>query len=76
MAIIMQIQNEVHSIQDALIRLECLDSRRAYVARMRIIGRLSPKEISLLLGLEEVTVEKYWRFAKAWLAREVYDVKS
>lgn len=60
-------------VRNALVRLESLDPRRAYIARLRVIGRLSNDQIAFLLGLEEATVVNYWRFARAWLAREVHE---
>ena len=63
------------ALRNALNGLERVAPRKACIARMRIIGKLSPGQISSLLGLEEATIVREWRFAKAWLAREVHDVR-
>lgn len=63
--------NRAEALRNALARLELLDARRACIARLRLVGRLSTGEIASLLGFEEPTVAKGWRFARAWLAREM-----
>ncbi len=59
------------AILNALVRLESLDSRKAAIARMRLVGKLTVGQVAFLLGLDEATVDREWCFARAWLAREV-----
>ncbi len=58
-------------IDDALSRLERLDARKAQVATLRLFAGASVGETAQALGVSGVTVMRDWRFAKAWLHREL-----
>jgi RNA polymerase sigma factor (TIGR02999 family) len=58
-------------IDDALSRLERLDAREAQVATLRLFAGASVEETAQSLGVSGVTVMRDWRFAKAWLHREL-----
>ena len=64
---------ELISLNDALIRLEALDARKAKVVELRYFGGLSVEEVAEVLDLSPITVMRDWKFAKAWLAREMQD---
>lgn len=55
---------------EALNQLEQLSPRKADVVKMRIVWGLTIDEIATSLGVSSSTVEREWRFAKAWLAEE------
>ena len=55
----------------ALSKLAEVDERRARVVELRYFGGLTNREVGEHLGISETTVEADWRFAKAWLAREL-----
>ena len=38
---------------------------------MRHFGGLNNREASEVLGVSEATIERDWRFARAWLYREL-----
>jgi DNA-directed RNA polymerase specialized sigma24 family protein len=38
---------------------------------LRYFGGLNNREIGDVLGVSEATVEREWRFARAWLYREL-----
>ena len=59
------------AINEALERFEALDGRQAQVVEMRFFGDLSMQETAEVLGVSLGTVEKDWRVARAWLAREL-----
>jgi RNA polymerase sigma factor (TIGR02999 family) len=59
------------NLDDALLSLERMDTRKSRIVELRIFGGLSNREIAEALGLSERTVIRDWLFAKAWLAREV-----
>ena len=59
------------NINEALERLAAQDSTKAEVVKLRFFGGLENKEIAEVLGVSERTVERAWRFAKAWLAAEL-----
>ncbi len=58
-------------INDALQKLERIDSRQAQIVEMRFFGGLTEEEIGLILDLSTRTVKRDWKFAKAWLAAEL-----
>lgn len=62
---------EVLSLDDALTRLETVDSRSAKVVALRFYLGLGFSEIAVSLGVTERTVERDWAFARRWLVREL-----
>ncbi|MEL6715478.1 MAG: ECF-type sigma factor [Planctomycetota bacterium] len=55
----------------ALTRLAEVDERRARVVELRFFGGLTNREVGEHMGVSETTVEADWRFARAWLSREL-----
>ena len=64
---------EIMALNDALNRLEALDERKARVVELRYFGGLTIEEIAEVLNVSKITVMRDWKFAKAWLAREMGD---
>ena len=62
---------EVQAIESALAALAALDSRKADVVRMRVIWGMNNTEVAAALAVSIPTVERDWRFAKAWLAERI-----
>ena len=62
---------DVAALEEALKKLEAVDARKGRIVELRFFGGLSDAEISRLLGVSTRTVEREWRFAKAWLRREI-----
>jgi RNA polymerase sigma-70 factor (ECF subfamily) len=63
---------EVLELNDALERLEELDSRKAQVVELKYFGGLNQDEIAEVLSISPKTVRRDWSFAKAWLHNELY----
>ncbi|MEM1178320.1 MAG: ECF-type sigma factor [Acidobacteriota bacterium] len=63
--------DELIALEEALERLESLDSRAAQVVRLRFFGGLGTQEIGVFLGTSERTVRRSWVTARAWLRKEV-----
>lgn len=59
------------ALDEALVRLEAQDARRAKVVEHRIFAGLTADETAALLGVSRPTVERDWRAARAWLAAEL-----
>ena len=57
-------------VNEALDRLAALDATKAEIVKLRFFVGLENREIAELLGISERTVERGWRFAKAWLLAE------
>jgi RNA polymerase sigma-70 factor, ECF subfamily len=62
----------VTEIDAALSRLERLDERKSRVATLRLFAGASVDETALALGISVATVMRDWRFARAWLHRELH----
>lgn len=58
----------------ALARLAATDPRKALVVELRFFGGLTVADIAEALALTPRTVERDWRFARAWLYRELVGV--
>ncbi|PWT83961.1 MAG: RNA polymerase subunit sigma-70 [Acidobacteria bacterium] len=59
-------------LNDALERLENLDSRAAQGVELRYFGGLKQDEIAEVLKISTVTVRRDWVFSKAWLYKELH----
>jgi RNA polymerase sigma factor (TIGR02999 family) len=63
--------DEVIALDDALNRLAKVDRRSAEVVQLRFFTGLTHEQIAEELGISLRTVERLWKFARAWLFREV-----
>ena len=54
-----------------LDRLAKIDERKSKIVELRYFGGFTLEEIAKLLGLSLSTVEREWRFARAWLKQEL-----
>jgi RNA polymerase sigma factor (TIGR02999 family) len=59
------------ALDDALKALESVDNRQARVVELRFFGGLSVDETAAVLHVSPDTVMRDWKFAKAWLHREI-----
>ena len=59
------------ALDDALNRLATLDERKSQVVELRYFGGLSVEETAEVLKVSPETVKRDWKFAKAWLSREL-----
>jgi RNA polymerase sigma factor (TIGR02999 family) len=62
---------EVLAVDEALSRLAALDPRKAQIVELRYFGGLSVEDIGRLLDLSSRTIKREWRWARAWLYREL-----
>ena len=62
---------EIESLSTALEALDALDARKADVVRMRVVWGMPHEAIAKALDISLPTVERDWRFARAWLADAV-----
>jgi RNA polymerase sigma factor (TIGR02999 family) len=61
------------AVQEVLARFEHDYPRQAEVVTLRFFGGLTGPEIAEVLGRSTRTVERDWRFAKAWLNSRLAD---
>src|SRR5712692_5087707 len=67
---------EVIAVDEALSRLAALDPRKSRIVELRYFGGLSVEESAELLGLSSRTIKREWRWARAWLYRELGEERS
>ena len=58
------------ALDEALRRLETIDSRQSKVVECRFFGGLTIEETAAALGVSPRTVKRDWLVAQAWLRRE------
>jgi RNA polymerase sigma factor (TIGR02999 family) len=58
-------------LHDALTRLSAADARKGRIVELKFFAGLTTDEIAETLGLSTATVERDWKFARAWLYRAV-----
>jgi RNA polymerase sigma factor (TIGR02999 family) len=59
------------ALDEAMTRLVAEDPSRARLVQLRFYVGLSNEEAAKVLGISGVTAKRYWRYARAWLHREV-----
>jgi RNA polymerase sigma factor (TIGR02999 family) len=62
---------ELIALDEAMTRLEAEDPLKARLVRLRFFGGLGLEEAADVLGVSAATAKRYWRYARAWLHREV-----
>jgi RNA polymerase sigma factor (TIGR02999 family) len=62
---------EVTALDEALTKLETIDSQQARVVELRFFGGLTIKETAEAMGISIDMVKREWSTAKAWLYREM-----
>ncbi len=65
--------DEVLALSEALERLEKEDAESAQIVGLRFFVGLTNEQISEILGVSLSTVERRWRFTRAWLASSLSD---
>ena len=62
---------EVLAVDQALGRLESIDSRKAQVVERKFFGGMTNEETADSLAISVASVERDWCMARAWLFREL-----
>ena len=62
---------EIVALNDALDALIQIAPEKARIVELRFFGGLSVDETAEFLRIAPVTVKRHWRFARAWLCREL-----
>ncbi|MEM0962917.1 MAG: ECF-type sigma factor [Bacteroidota bacterium] len=63
--------DEVLDLDQALQRLDAINTRQAAVVEVRFFAGLTVEETADVLGVSAPTVARDWRLARVWLAREL-----
>jgi RNA polymerase sigma-70 factor (ECF subfamily) len=64
-------QLDLFEIEEALRRLEKLDSIQAKIVELRFFGGLTIEELAGVLDISATSVKREWSVAKRWLQREL-----
>ncbi len=67
--------DDLLAIDDALLRLAEEDQVKAKLVELRFFVGLSVEDASKILGISTSTAKRYWRYARAWLHREVKGIE-
>jgi RNA polymerase sigma factor (TIGR02999 family) len=62
---------QIVALEDALKMLTAFDPRKGQVVEMKFYGGLTNEEAAEALKISVETVKRDWRFARAWLLREI-----
>jgi len=62
---------ELLALDEALHRLEKMNSRKSRIVELRYFGGLSVEETAEALGVSAITVKRDWATARAWLRAEL-----
>lgn len=65
------LDRDVVELDEALNALASIDRRKSQVVELRFFGGLSVEDTAKVLKVSPETVLRDWRFAKAWLLREL-----
>jgi len=69
--------DQILTLDEAICRMERTSPDQAKVVRLRFYAGLSVEETAKVMGVSEATVMRLWRYARAWLWRELQgDVES
>ena len=63
--------SDLVSLDDALTSLAEIDPRKSQVVELRFFGGLNIEETAEVLNISSMTVQREWRWAKAYLNREI-----
>lgn len=64
-------KEDILALNEALTRLEAEDPRKGEIVMLRYFAGLDPAETAAALNVSERTIEREWRYIKAWLRREL-----
>jgi RNA polymerase sigma factor (TIGR02999 family) len=64
-------ETDIIELDEALDRLGTESPRQARIVEMRFFGGMTADEAADVLGVSTRTVERDWRYARAWLFREL-----
>lgn len=66
-------REDILALHEALTKLEQEDARKGQIVMLRYFAGLSPEETAEAMEVSPRTIEREWRYIKAWLRREMRD---
>lgn len=55
------------ALDEALVSLAAQDARKSRIVELKFFGGLTTEEVAEVIGLSTATIEREWKFARAWL---------
>jgi RNA polymerase sigma factor (TIGR02999 family) len=68
--------DQLLAVHDALAKFEAEDKVKAELVKLRYFVGMTIEEAAEVLGISEPTAKRYWRFARAWLFREISEAEK
>jgi RNA polymerase sigma factor (TIGR02999 family) len=65
--------DDILAVQEALEELETRDPLKAQIVLLRYFAGLTLDEAAAVLGLPERTLDRHWRYIRAWLFKRLSD---
>ncbi len=65
--------DELLALDEAIAKLELEAPQKARVVQLRFFVGMNHEEVAKALGISAVTARRHWRYARAWLRREMRD---
>ena len=59
------------ALNDALARLEAEDPRKGRIVMLKFFAGFNMEEIAAEIGVSKTTIEREWRYIRAWLYKEL-----
>ena len=63
--------DDVLGVDEVVLRLETQDVRKGQIVNLRYFAGFTAEETAEAMGLSLGTIEREWRFIKAWLREEL-----
>lgn len=63
--------DQLLELDEAMSRFAVEEPLKARLVELRFFGGLSVEDAASALGISEVSAKRYWRYARAWLHREI-----
>lgn len=65
--------DELLALDEAIAKLKIEAPKKATVVQLRFFVGMNHEEVAEALGISSVTARRHWRYARAWLRREMRD---
>ena len=64
------------TLDEALSKLEAEDPLKAQLVKLRYFAGLTENDAADVLGISRTSIQRYWRYAKAWLHGQLREAES
>jgi RNA polymerase sigma factor (TIGR02999 family) len=63
---------DLFALDEALTKLEAREPVKAQLVKLRYFAGLTEEDAATVLGISRATIQRHWRYAKAWLHSELH----